>query len=58
MERQGVLALAVVPIINSGDWWGWVGFDDRATDRVWSAAEIEALKSAPWLRPCVIRPLC
>jgi GAF domain-containing protein len=46
MERQGVLALAVVPIISAGDWWGWVGFEDRATERVWSAAEIEALKSA------------
>jgi GAF domain-containing protein len=46
MERQGVLALAVVPIISAGEWWGWVGFDDRASERVWSAAEIEALKSA------------
>jgi len=46
MERQGVLALAVVPIISAGEWWGWVGFDDRVTERIWSAAEIEALKSA------------
>ena len=46
MERQGVLALAVVPIISAGDWWGWVGFDDRSSERAWSAAEVEALKSA------------
>ena len=46
LEQQGVLSLAVVPIFNGGVWWGWLGFDDRESERVWSAAEIEALKSA------------
>ncbi len=46
MEQQGVLALAVVPIISAGEWWGWVGFDDRINERAWPAAEVEALKSA------------
>jgi GAF domain-containing protein len=46
LERLGVLSLAVVPIFSGGDWWGWLGFDDCVTERAWSGAEIEALKSA------------
>ncbi len=45
LERLGVLSVAIVPIFSGGDWWGWLGFDDCVTERVWSAAEIEALKS-------------
>src|SRR6185436_12651621 len=46
LERLGVLSVAVVPIYSGGDWWGWLGFDDCVTERAWSSAEIEALKSA------------
>jgi signal transduction histidine kinase len=45
LERQAVLSLAVVPIISEGEWWGWLGFDDCQGERIWSGAEIEALKS-------------
>jgi len=46
LERQGVLSLAVVPIMIGGEWWGWLSFDDCEAERAWSGAEIEALKSA------------
>jgi signal transduction histidine kinase len=45
LERQEVLSLAVVPIISGGEWWGWLGFDDCQEERIWSGAEIEALRS-------------
>lgn len=45
LERQAVLSLAVVPIVSEGEWWGWLGFDDCQTERIWSGAEIEALKN-------------
>jgi signal transduction histidine kinase len=46
LVRHGVRSLAVVPIISGGEWRGWLGFDDCDHERVWSEAEIEALKSA------------
>ena len=46
LERRGVLALAVVPVMCGGEWWGWLSVDDCESERAWSGAELEALKSA------------
>jgi PAS domain S-box-containing protein len=46
LEGEGVLSQIVVPVSVGGDWWGFVGFDDYASERVWPAAEVEALKAA------------
>jgi PAS domain S-box-containing protein len=46
LDGEGVLSRIVVPVSVAGDWWGFVGFDDYATKRVWPAAEVEALKAA------------
>jgi GAF domain-containing protein len=46
LERMSVQSLAAVPIFSGGEWWGWLGFDDCEQERIWSAAEIEALKGA------------
>ncbi|MBI3732680.1 MAG: GAF domain-containing protein [Chloroflexi bacterium] len=43
---RGVLAVVDVPIFSDGKWWGILGFDECARERVWSTAEIEALRSA------------
>ncbi len=45
LQAQRVLSLAIVPIFSGGEWWGWLGFDDCEQERIWSGAEIEALKS-------------
>ncbi len=46
LDGEGVLSRIVVPVSVADDWWGFVGFDDYATERVWPAAEVEALKAA------------
>jgi PAS domain S-box-containing protein len=46
LAGEGVLSRIVVPVSVGDDWWGFVGFDDYATERVWPAAEVEALKAA------------
>src|SRR4029450_4945494 len=47
LDGEGVLSRIVVPVsVGDDDWWGFVGFDDYATERVWPAAEVEALKAA------------
>jgi PAS domain S-box-containing protein len=46
LEQAGILSIAVVPIFVSGEWWGYLGFDDTETAREWNHAEVEALKSA------------
>jgi PAS domain S-box-containing protein len=46
LDGEGVLSRIVVPVSVGDDWWGFVGFDDYATERVWPAAEVEALKAA------------
>ena len=46
LESEGVLSQIVVPVSVGDEWWGFIGFDDYATERVWPAAEVEALKAA------------
>ena len=45
-EAQDVLAIATVPIFVDGSWWGFIGFDDCRTEREWSPAELDALRTA------------
>lgn len=42
----GILSMVLVPIFVEGEWWGFIGFDDCALEREWSAAEMDALKAA------------
>lgn len=46
LEAQGILSIAVVPIFSEGEWRGFLGLDECTQERIWSAAEIEALRSA------------
>ena len=46
LEGEGVLSQIVVPVSVGDEWWGFIGFDDYLTERVWPAAEVEALKAA------------
>ena len=43
---QGIKSIVTVPILVEGKWWGFIEFDDRLTERNWSAAEADALKTA------------
>ncbi|MCA9058983.1 MAG: hypothetical protein KDA85_10805 [Planctomycetaceae bacterium] len=41
---QGVLSIALTPIMVQEHWHGFVGFDDCVRERIWSDSEISALK--------------
>ncbi|MFK8184870.1 MAG: GAF domain-containing protein [Phormidesmis sp.] len=45
-EEAQTLSLVAVPIKVFGQWWGILGFDDCAVERVWSQAEIAVLETA------------
>jgi PAS domain S-box-containing protein len=47
--EHGTLSFLSVPIMVSGKWWGFLGFDDCRTERVWNAAEIDVLQVAAGL---------
>jgi PAS domain S-box-containing protein len=46
MESQDIKSLLLVPIFESGNLWGFIGFDECITEREWTNQEIEALKTA------------
>lgn len=46
LEAQGILSMAVVPVMAGGVLWGFVGFDQCDRERVWSSTELEALRAA------------
>jgi PAS domain S-box-containing protein len=49
LEIEGIKSFLCVPITVDGDWWGWTAFDDTKIERVWSSAEIDALRVAAGL---------
>lgn len=52
--EQNVKSILVIPIRVEDHWWGFIGFDDCLTERVWPASEIEALESAASILGAVI----
>jgi len=38
--------MLVVPVRVESEWWGFMGYDDCTRERIWSPAEIDALKTA------------
>jgi len=51
LERQtllnlGIRSIVLIPIILNQTWWATLSFTDTRQERVWSSAEIEALKAA------------
>jgi two-component system cell cycle sensor histidine kinase/response regulator CckA len=46
LEPQEIRSIVVMPIPVEGAFWGFVGFDDCVSDRVWDADELETLRAA------------
>ncbi|MCI0430950.1 MAG: PAS domain-containing protein [Rhodospirillales bacterium] len=46
-EEHGTLSFVSVPVtLSTGDWWGFLGFDDCRLERRWVPLEIEVLRTA------------
>jgi len=45
LAEQDIQSLLVLPIYTDALLWGFVGFDDCSTERVWSSADVDALLS-------------
>ncbi len=43
---QGILSIAVVPVFEGPDWWGFITFNEYLKERDWLPAEISVLKAA------------
>lgn len=43
MEMQGIKSYLFTPIFSNDRFWGWIGFDDCETERIWKEEEVNAL---------------
>ncbi len=44
LSSQDIQSVLAIPIFVKDNWWGFIGFDDCNTKRVWTDAEIDALE--------------
>jgi len=45
LQMQGILSILIIPILLNGEFWGFVGFDDCNSERLWTPAELSLLRS-------------
>jgi PAS domain S-box-containing protein len=45
LESQDIKSILVVPIFVSGRFWGFMGFDDCHSERIWTDSEISVLNA-------------
>jgi PAS domain S-box-containing protein len=43
LERLNVRSFLIVPIFTKGGFWGFIGFDDRRNERIWTWGEVSVL---------------
>ncbi len=46
LQEKDVKSILIVPIFCAGAWWGYIGFNDCVTDRIWSEITIKALHTS------------
>jgi PAS domain S-box-containing protein len=46
LNEDGVLSVQFFPVHIQGEWWGYIGFDDRQRERRWTETEITLLGTA------------
>ncbi len=45
LAQTDIKSVLLVPVAVDGAWWGQMGFDDCERERIWSAIEIDTLKT-------------
>lgn len=43
MEMQGIHSYLFTPIFCGDDFWGWMGYDDCTTERLWKQEDVDVL---------------
>jgi PAS domain S-box-containing protein len=46
LQSRGTISLLAIPVLIGGQFWGFVGFDDRHSERIWTGADISILHAA------------
>jgi signal transduction histidine kinase/ActR/RegA family two-component response regulator len=46
LEPQGIISLLAIPINVSGNWFGFIGFDDNVNRREWSEDDVRLQRTA------------
>jgi PAS domain S-box-containing protein len=46
LSAHGIQSLVIVPVFVEGLWWGIMGFEECKTEREWTGAEIDALRTS------------
>ncbi len=44
LRREGTASILVAPVVVAGDWWGYVGFDQCSSERVWGDEDLVLLE--------------
>ena len=44
LESQNIKSILVIPIFYENKWWGFIGFDDCISERIWTKIEKETLQ--------------
>ncbi len=55
LVSQDIFFIAIVPVFIGPQWWGFIGFDECVTERVWSEIDIRALSAAATIMGSAIR---
>jgi len=45
LEALGVVSFVAIPILIEKNFWGFIGFDDCASPRLWTPSEIDSLRA-------------
>ncbi len=45
LASQGILAILIMPVFHKGKLWGFIGYDDCSSERIWDEAEISILRT-------------
>lgn len=45
LASQGILTVLIMPVFHKGKLWGFIGYDDCSSERIWDDAEISILRT-------------
>lgn len=46
LSRQDILSIMIIPILVQRQFWGFIGFDECRSERIWKPYEVDTLRTA------------